>query len=73
MNWYYNNLNRRMCTTWGTLASDPKIFILLQLDSTVKYAPHKYFLNFPIAHFTASDSPKKYVLTFPVVTPLISR
>ena len=39
-------------------------FSPLQLDNTLNYDPHKYFLNFPMAHITADDSPKNIYLDF---------
>ena len=63
--WYCNNLDRQLCTTWVTLTSDSKnVCGLLQLDSTVSSSPHKCFLNISMAHLTAADSPANYVLTF---------
>ena len=65
MNWYCNSLDRHLCTTWGTLASDSKnLFSPLKSDSTVNYDPQKYFLNFPAAHLNAATSPTKICLDF---------
>ena len=50
-----------------------KKFNLLQSDITVNYAPHKYLLNFPMAHLTAASYPTKICIDFSVVKPLISR
>ena len=36
----------------------------IQYDSTVNYAPYKYFLNFTIAHLIAAASPTKLCLDF---------
>ena len=48
-------------------------FIPLQYDSTMSYAPHKYFLKFIMAHLTAYNCTKTYILNSKVVTPLILR
>ena len=64
-NWYWKNSSRHLCTIWGTLASDSKnVFSPLKSDTTVNYDTHKYFLNFPMAHLTASTSPKNPCVDF---------
>ena len=64
-NWYCNNLARHLCTTLGTLAYDSNNFcISLKYDSKVNYDPHKYLMNFPMAHITVADSTTKIYLHF---------
>ena len=64
-NWHCNNLALHLCTTWGTLASDSNKFCsALQLDSTVNYVTHKYFINFTMDQHTATASPKRLYLEF---------
>ena len=47
------------------MASDSKNFCIpLQSDSNVNYDPHKYFLNFPMAHLTEAASPTKVCIKF---------
>ena len=64
-NWYCNSSACHLCTTWGTLASDSNIFCSpLKSDSTVNYDPHKYFLDFSMAHLTTAASLTKLFLDF---------
>ena len=39
-------------------------FSPLKYDSTMKYAPKKYFLKIPMAHITEAASPTKLCLEF---------
>ena len=59
---------RHLCTTLGTLAYDSNNFcISLKYDSKVNYDPHKYLMNFPMAHITVADSTTKIYLHFYIV------
>ena len=65
MNWYFNNFSCHLCTTWGTLASDSKIFCRpLQAESILKFSTHKRFQTFPMAHLTEDPSTKKLYIEF---------
>ena len=64
-NLYCKKLDCRLCTTWGTLASDSNNFCIpLKYDSIMNSSSRKYFLNFPMAHLTTDDSNTKLCLDF---------
>ena len=59
-NCHDNNLAHRLCTTWGTLASDSNNFYCpLKYDSTLNSDPHKYFLKISMDNLTLDFSPTK--------------
>ena len=63
--WYYNNLVRRLCTTWGKLASDSNIFCSpLKSEISVNFDPHKYFVKISVDHLTVAASTTDICLDF---------